>query len=256
MSTLLAFSKKELLEQIRSKRLLVLAILFMFFGIMNPFTAKITPMILELLSESMENSGINITNMEITALDSWMQFFKNLPVAFIVFILLQSNILGKEYQQGTLTLVLTKGFERYKVVLSKLIIMISLWTFGYFIYFITTYVYTIYFWDNSIVSNLLFSVVIWWVLGIFIISLFTLLSCIFSNSGSSLAVTGGTVFGMYLVSLLPKINKYLPITLSDGNSLVYGQKEVSFYIPSLIIASCLIIVFIIGSILVFNKKKL
>ena len=106
------------------------------------------------------------------------------------------------------------------------------------------------------VSNLLFSVVIWWVLGIFIIVLFTLFSCVFSNSGSSLAVTGGTVFGMYLVSLLPKINKYLPITLSDGNSLVYGLKEVSFYIPSLIISSCLIIVFIIGSILVFNKKKL
>ena len=108
MKTFITFFKKELLEQIRTKKLMILTLLFIFFGILNPLTAKLTPWLLEMLSESMESSGINITVMEITALDSWVQFFKNVPMMLVIFIFMQSNIFSKEYQNGTLTLVLTK----------------------------------------------------------------------------------------------------------------------------------------------------
>ena len=149
-----------------------------------------------------------------------------------------------------------EGFEKYKIVLSKLLVMILIWTLGYLLYFILTYVYTIYYWDNSIVSNLPFSVIIWWVFGIFIIALFMMFSVNFETSGSALALTGGVVFLLYLISLLPKINQYLPITLSDGNSLIYGLKQVGFYLPSLIITILLIGSLVMGSILLFNKKSL
>ena len=256
MKIFITFLRKEIIEQTRTKRLTILGLVFIFFGILNPLTAKLTPMILQMLSESMDNSGITITNMEITALDSWMQYFKNIPMLLIVFILMQSNIFSKEYQNQTLILVVTKGFERYKIVLSKLLVMILIWTLGYLLYFILTYVYTIYYWDNSIVSNLPFSVIIWWVFGIFIIALFMMFSVNFETSGSALALTGGVVFLLYLISLLPKINQYLPITLSDGNSLIYGLKQVGFYLPSLIITILLIGSLVMGSILLFNKKSL
>ena len=42
------------------------------------------------------------------------------PLAgLIAFVLLQSSIFTREYTSGTLTLSLTKGLARYKVVLSK-----------------------------------------------------------------------------------------------------------------------------------------
>ena len=138
MKTFITFLRKEFLEQLRSKKLMIIGLVFVFFGILNPLTAKITPMILKMISEMVENSGIIVTDVEITALDSWMQFYKNLPTLLVIFILMQSSIFAKEYQKGTLTLVLTKGFERYKVVLAKLITLVSIWTVGYIIYFAIT----------------------------------------------------------------------------------------------------------------------
>ena len=256
MRNLIAFTKKEFLEQIRTKKIIILGMLFLFFGILNPLTAKLTPMILEMLSESMENSGIVITTAEITALDSWMQFFKNLPVVLIVFVLMESTAFSKEYQSGTLTLVLTKGFERYKVVVSKIVVMVLLWTFGYLVYFAVTYLYNEYFWDNSIASNLFFSVLSWWIFGVFVISIFILVSVNFESNGSALALTGLVVFGLYFISFIPKLIRYLPIVLTDGNSLTYGIESINYYIPGLVITICLIAIVIIFSVIRFNKKKI
>lgn len=255
MKTFVAFSKKEVLEQMRSNKLLILTLLFLFIGILNPLTALITPWIFEMLSESLEGSGIIISDMKITALDSWVQFFKNIPIALIVFILMQSSLFSKEYQNGTLNLVLTKGFERYKVVLSKFLVLSLIWTIGYWLCFVVTYSYNAYYWDNSIANNLLFSGICWYILGIFVLSLFTLFSILTNTSSSSLALTGLLIFGLYLISLMPKIGKHIPLTLNDGNSLIYGLKESSYYIPSLLLTIVLTIVFLVISIISFHKKK-
>ena len=101
MKSMIAFMKKEWMEQLRSSKVMILGILFVLFGVMNPAVAKLTPWLLELMSESLAESGMVITGVTIGAMDSWVQFFKNIPMALIVFILLESNIFTKEYQTGT-----------------------------------------------------------------------------------------------------------------------------------------------------------
>ena len=256
MNTLITFIKKEFTEHYRSKKLLIILLVFVGVGILNPLTALITPWIFEMLADTMENSGIIMGDITITALDSWVQFFKNISTVLIAFILIESAIFSNEYQKGTLTLVLTKGFERYKVVLSKLFIMLSVWSFGYWLCYLITYSYNMYYWDNSIAQNLVFAAVIWWLFGTFVISVFTMFSVLTNTNSGALVLTGFAVFGMYLVGLLPKINKYLPTLLVDGNSLIYGLKEVKFYLFSLILAIVLSIIAVTVSILSFNKKKL
>ena len=164
MRALFAFIKKEWLEQIRSSRLVILGIVFVLFGIMNPAIAKLTPWIFEVMAESLEESGMIVTTVEVDAMTSWVQFFKNVPMALIVFVLMESNIFTKEYQSGTLVLALTKGLHRYKVVLSKAAVLVIMWTGLYWMHAEITYVYNDYFWDNSIVENLLVSVIHWWIL--------------------------------------------------------------------------------------------
>lgn len=51
MKSLYAFIKKESLELIRSGKLVLLVIISCLFGIMNPFIAKITPWLMEMMSD-------------------------------------------------------------------------------------------------------------------------------------------------------------------------------------------------------------
>ena len=108
MKTFIAFQKKELTEQLRGGHILILGILFMLFGIMNPAIAKLTPWMMELLSDSLAENGMVITEIPVDALTSWTQFYKNIPMALIVFVLITCGTLTAECQKGTLIPVLTK----------------------------------------------------------------------------------------------------------------------------------------------------
>lgn len=256
MRSLIAFIKKEFTEQLRSGRLMILGLLFVLFGIMNPAIAKLTPWLFETMAGSLAESGMIVTDVKVSAMDSWVQFFKNLPMGLIAFILLESSIFTKEYTSGTLVLSLTKGLERYKVTVSKTIMLTVLWSVGYWLCFGITYGYNAYFWDNSVAQNLIFSVVCWWVFGVMVIALTVLFSTVVKSNTSVLFGTGGVVLASYLIGLLPKCSKYLPTFLTDGNSLIYGLAEAKAYMPSLIITITASIICFVISVPIFNKKQL
>ena len=174
MKPLLAFMKKEYLEAARTGKILILVLLFVLFGLMNPAIAKLTPWMMEMFSDSMAESGFIFTEIQVDAMTSWTQFFKNIPMALIAFVLIFSDIFTKEYRTGTLLLILTKGLSRYKVVLAKALLLLSLWTCGYGICFAITYGYNDYFWDNGIANSLFFSAAAWWLFGVWVICLIVL----------------------------------------------------------------------------------
>lgn len=256
MRSLLAFIKKELTEQIRTSKLAVLGLIFALFGVMNPAVAKLTPWLLETLSDSLAESGMTITAVTVSAMDSWVQFFKNIPMALIVFVLLEGSIFTKEYQSGTLLLSLSKGLDRYKVVVAKSAVLMILWTAGYWICFGITYAYNAYFWDNSIAQNLLFAVVCWWGFGSWVITLTILFSVLSRSSTGVLLGTGGVVFGSCFLGIIPRVSEYLPTRLTDGNSLIYGTAEADSYLTPLLIVAVTGLACCIASFPAFNKKQL
>ena len=256
MKSFLAFFNKELLETIRSKKALILLILFVAFGIMNPAIAKLTPWLLEVLSEELADSGMNVTTVTVDAITSWVQFYKNIPMALIAFILIYSGIFTKEYESGTLILVLTKGLKRYKVVISKLLIMVLMWTIGYFLCFGITYIYTAYFWDNSIAIGLIPATFNWYLFGLFVISLMTLFSVLCKNTSNVLLLTSAVLAVIYLLSLLPKLTYYMPTSLMNSNLLLIGTENFDIYIKTVIIAILLSLGSNILSIILFNKKEI
>ena len=256
MRTLMSFTKKEFTEQIRTGKVLFLGILFALFGIMNPAIAKLTPWLMEQMADTLAESGMIITSVTVTALDSWMQFFKNVPMALIAFVLLESSIFTKEFRSGTLILSLTKGLNRYKVVLSKTFTLMMMWTASYWLYFGITYAYTVYFWDKSVVRHLMPSVVFWWVFGLWVISLVVWFSTLLSTNTGVLVGTGGIVLASYLCSMIPKAAGYLPTFLTDGNSLIYGLKEPDEYVAALVITAAMTLVLLAFSFTIFNKKQL
>ena len=97
---MMAFLKKEWMELCRTGRLLILLLIFILFGILNPALAKLTPWLMETLSESLADTGLVTTAVTVDAMTSWAQFYKNIPVGLIVFILICSSNFTTEYQKG------------------------------------------------------------------------------------------------------------------------------------------------------------
>lgn len=256
MSALLSFMKKEWMEQVRSGRFLILGIIFVLFGIMNPAVAKMTPGLLESMADSLEGTGIIITEVEVTAMESWVQFFKNTPMMLIAFLLLQSSIFTKEYQSGTLMLALTKGLERYKVLMAKSSILVLLWTCGYWTCFGITYLYNAYFWDNSIAKNLMFSAVCWWLFGMLTCALLVFFSMLASSNTGALAGTGVVVVAAYVLTVFPKSKKYSPALLMDGNALIYGIEDTEQYMAAVGITLLIMLFCFMASIPILNKKQI
>ena len=256
MRALCAFIKKECTEQIRSGRLWITFALFVLLGIMNPAVAKLTPWLLEIMADSLVESGITVSGVNITAIDSWVQFFKNMPIGLIAFVLLQCAIFTKEYSSGTLVLSLTKGLKRYTVVISKAGVLLVIWSVMYWLCFGITYFYNSYFWDNSVAQNLSLSVVCWWLFGLFVISLMTIFSTVCTTNTEVLFGTGAVVLASYVVGLLPKVNGYLPTKLTDGNSLIYGVAQPKEYIAAITVTAIATAACFAFSIPVFNKKHL
>ena len=254
MIQLMAFVKKEWTEVLRTGKFVMIAVLFILFGVMNPAIAKLTPWMMEAFSESLKGSGLTVTEAKVDALTSWMQFYKNVPVALIVFLLMFSGILAVEYQKGTLINMITKGLSRWKIVLSKSVVLLFLWSFGYWMCYGITYVYNAYFWDNSIAKDVGFAAFCVYMLGVWLIALMMLMSTLFS-AGSAVAVgTGGVFFVLYLFSMLPDLKEYLPSYLMSASGLLSGAGEAGDYTTALLVAAVLAVIQLVVAILVFNRK--
>ena len=254
MIQLMAFVKKEWTEVLRTGKFVMLTVLFILFGVMNPAIAKLTPWMMEAFSESLKGSGLTVTEAKVDALTSWMQFYKNVPVALIVFLLMFSGILAVEYQKGTLINMITKGLSRWKIVLSKSVVLLFLWSFGYWMCYGITYVYNAYFWDNSIAKDVRFAAFCVYMLGVWLIALMMLMSTLFS-AGSAVAVgTGGVFFVLYLFSMLPDLKEYLPSYLMSASGLLSGAGEAGDYMTALLVAAVLAVIQLVVAILVFNRK--
>lgn len=253
MRSFLAFTKKELLEANRTYKLWIMAAVFLLLGIMNPITAKITP---QLLKDFMPQ-GIKITISEPTALDSWTQFFKNVPqMGLIVLVIMFSGIMAAEFSRGTLIIILTKGIARRTVILSKFTMAVSLWTRDLAVCFTVSYAYTVYFWNGNGLSDIAVAVLCLWLFGVLLVSAVMLGGVLFRNSYGALLFVLGLIAIMFIVNLIPQLQKYNPILLAAGNmDLITNKLAVSDLTVPAVICVTVIVGFMILAVEAFNKKQ-
>ena len=242
MKQLSLLLQKELTELLRTKKALVLVIVFAIFGIMNPALAKLTPWMLSLMGGTLAEQGITIGAISVDALSAWTQYYKNLLMEYIVILAVFSGVFAQEYQSGTLINLLTKGVSREKVALSKLLAVLLCWSVCYWLAFSVTLGYTAYFWENALPSGIWLGAVGAYVLGVWLLTLELAFASAFSSGMAALLGAGGVFVVFYALSMLPALTRFLPPRLSEGLSLLTGALTAADFLPALLLALALSLV--------------
>ncbi len=254
MKNYFAFIHKELLESLRTYKLLIMLIVFFVFGLISPLTAKLMP---DLLSSFMP-AGMTLTLNPPTAIDAWSQFFKNTSqMGLILTLILFSGIISTERSKGTLINMLTKGLSRNTVIFSKFTAAAIIWTLSYGLSFLVSLGYTVYLFPQDKPENLLFSVFCLWLFGLFLLSLLILAGAMIRSTYGSLLLTGAAVVLLMAANLIPDFQKYNPFSLAAQNvPLLTGSVKTVELFPAAPITLLCTIIFIAGAAAAFSRAEL
>lgn len=247
-----AFLKKEWMESVRSYRLLILGIAFLFFGITSSLMAKLLPEIIG----SMDMQGMELIIPDPTAMDAYTQFYKNTTqMGSIVMLLVFSGVLSAELSKGTLINVLTKGLSRTSVVLAKYTMMAMLWTIVYSGAASINYGYTKFLFPEDTLPHIFYAYVTFWVFGLFLLALLLLGSALFSGSYSGLIFTVAVVIVLMLIGMVPKLSDYNPLTLASVNtSLLDGSVKIGDTRSTMAITIGGTVAAVLGTVIRFRKR--
>ena len=256
MKDFLTFLHKEIIELIRTGKGLILLGVFVLLGMMNPFIAKLTSYVMKKMSKSLSEAGIITKMTKVTALDSWVQFYKNLPVALIIVVIAMSSLFAHEYEKGTLIPFVTKGVSKLSIFMAKEIIAFLTWTIGYWTCWLVTYFYNEYYWNNSSVTDLMLPAVCWFIFGLWVICIEMMCLATTSSSNVGLIVLIVFVVVIYFCGTFEKIKDYVPTYLTGGVSYVNAQKQLSDMNHVFVVSGISAMLFMIAGVEIFKNKRL
>ncbi len=254
MKQFLILARKDLLEFTRSKKLLIVVVVFLFVAISSPILAKITPLLLKSIPTT---PGLTIKVPEPTFMDAIDQFVKNISqIALIVLVFVVAGSVADEKSRRNLEILLSKPVTRAKFILSKfasylgpISVLFVLSAVGFYVY--TSSTFASFSFGNFMMMSLLALLSILMVLSI------TILASTFVKNGLAAAGIG---YGTYILiditfGLVKKITQYSPnYVFSNYKDLITSGWNNNFVIPA-IIALGVIILSVSASILLFQGQE-
>lgn len=254
MKELSTLIKKELTEQWRTKRILIMIVVFLFVAVASPIFAKLTPEILKGLSVQ----GVKIAIPDPTNKDAIDQYIKNISqIALLALVFIVAGAISDEKNKKTLEIVLTKPISRSKFIFSKffssyislsLVYAISSFLF----YFYTISIFKSFSFANFMIMNLVILVYV-----IMIISITILASSILKNSitagiiGFVCFIIFGTIFGM-----IDKIKDFSPNLIFSNYMEVINNGYMTELNKPFVVIVILIILSVSLAIWSFNRQEI
>ena len=249
-----AFLYKEFKEILRTPKIIILPAVFTFFGILSPLTGRYMN---EILAFSLKGQ-MEIKLPESTYFDSYGQFFKNLTsICIIIVILTFMGTVTDEKTRGSAALILTKCVSRANFILGKFFACTSLFTFAYVLSIAVCLYYTYFLFHIFLIPNLWLSLLMFWIYGIFIISI-TIFASILGKSTMTAAVLSFLGFvAISFLTFIPYVGKYTPGSLSNlCMEVLTGVKAAEQALYPIIATAVLTIFTIISSIFVFKRQEI
>ncbi len=256
LAAFLAATRKELLQQWRTRRVLVVGAVFILFGLFSPLLAYFTPQLLsglegaEILAELIPTP---------TAVDAIGQYLKNLSqFGFIIAVLLGMGAVAGERERGTAALILSKPLPRWAFILSKFTAQTVVYVGGFLIAGLGAYFYTVVLFGAldfglfMAINALLF---LW-------LMVFVAVALLGSALGGSTGAAAGIGFGgavvLLLAGTLPRVGPLMPGGLFSwaGQLGALSDTPVPANGGAVAAAVVLILLCLLGALATFERQEL
>jgi ABC-2 type transport system permease protein len=202
--------RKEVREQVRTMRLVVVVAVFAIFGLLSPVVARYTREIVEAVGGGQFGGMIP----EPTVADAVIQLTKNVgQFGVIIAILVTMGTVAAEKERGTAAFILTKPVTRVAFVVAKVVAIGSLLAIALVVSGAFAWAYTAILFEPLPVAGFAGAVALLW-LSLAVFAAITFLASVVAPSG---IVAGGIGFGAFvlagILAVLPGVGAYLPTSL-------------------------------------------
>ncbi len=245
--------RKELLEQWRSYRLLVVGVVLLLMGLASPLFAKYTPEFIKLLPMGDEIADLMPAP---AAADAVEQYLKNSSQFGILLALLMTmGAVAQEKDKGTAALMLAKPLPRGVFLVAKFAALGLTFALSVLVAGLACYYYTLLLFEALDATA-------WLVLnGLLLLNLlvYVALTLFCSTLTRSQVVGGGLAFVLLMIltaiGAVPRVGEYLPGQLIAWARAVMGGSGAASW-PALWTSLGLILVALVGAWLVFERQEL
>ncbi len=251
--TFLTQLRKEIMEQFRTRRFLIVFIVLLVWGMLSPLTAKFVGEIFNSIPAMAPYAALMPPP---TVTDAIGQYMKNINQFMVILALLVTmGSVAVEKDKGTAALMLVKPISRSTFILAKFLALVFTFGVSLIAAAIADYYYTLYLFQPLEIGPFLAlnGFMLLYALIYVAITLFA------STLVKSQAAAGGIGFGALLflavLGSFPPLKEKLPDQLIQwGAELMTGVH--SAYWPALLIAVGIILASLLGAWLVFRKQEL
>lgn len=217
MSSYKTFLRKELTENMRTKRILVLACVFLFFAItgalmaryMGEFFAMILPAddaATPLLIEALGNPRWE---------EAYIQLYGQLgQIGILAVLFMYMGTVQREIRTGTASLMFSKGLGFTPFILAKFTMAGLITTVITIVSVLVTYVYTfLLFEEAGQIGNVIFGSLIYSAATLMMLAVVIMCSSFTKSSAVSGGLSFGAFFLLVAISAIPRIGVYTPFSL-------------------------------------------
>ncbi|MCL2603583.1 MAG: ABC transporter permease [Defluviitaleaceae bacterium] len=258
MNRYLVFLEKEITENIRTKKLLVLACVFLFFGLTSPLLARYMAELFEFLMPAAEAELFMMFMPAAVWPDSYTQFYSNISqTGAIVIIFMFMGLVLREKRSGTADLVFCKGVSPAPFILAKFTVSAVVSLLCLAVAILINYGYTVFlFEEGGQIGYVLAGAAAYGVFLTMLISWVVLASTLAKSTAGSAAMGFLGFIGILTVGALPRVGRFLPTELMTNNVSVTLGNFYPDFAAHLFIAAGMAAVFLGLAIIILKKQEL
>lgn len=245
--------RKELLEQWRSKRFLVLAVVLVFFGITSPLAAKLMPQLFNLIP-----GGEQFVNLipEPSIQDAIDQYVKNIgQFGILLAILMSMGAVAVEKERGTAALILVKPLPRAAFILAKFKAIALSFLGALTLSALGGYYYTLFLFGPLDALAWIGMNLLLWAQFLVFIALTLLFSTLLRSQAAAVGASLGVLLLLAAVSAFPQVGQYLPGQLAAWAGTLFRPAPITAW-PALWVSLGIMAVSLTAACILFQKQEL